>query len=115
MRGERPAGGPRGRLRYKAEKQSGADPAGQWAPGEFQRSYPKNKKNAEWYRTHSYGRRAGDDYDSWRRIAGPPTPKGNPKPRKGPADRPEPKKKPPRGAGAARMLARAVGKGKKRG
>lgn len=79
MRGARPQGGPRGRLSYKAGKESGVDRRGEWAPGEFQRSYPKNAKNANWYRTHSYGRSAGNDYDSWRRIAGPPSPKGSPK------------------------------------
>jgi len=115
-RGARPQGGPAGRLTQKERDREEADRFGQWAPGEFQRSYPKNKKNAEWYRTHTYGRSAGDDYDSWRRIAGPPTPKGKPKPRKGPGDwHKKKKKKAPRGIGASRMLARAAQKNKKKG
>ena len=93
LREARPQGGPAGRLTYKQQDKAGTDRRGQWAPGEFQRSYPKNAKNAEWYRTHTYGRSVGNDYDSWRRIAGPPTPKGLPKSKKGPGNWHAPKPK----------------------
>jgi len=94
MRGARPIGGPMGRLTPMQQKHEATDRRGEWAPGEFQRSYPKNAKNADWYRTHTYGRSVGNDYDSWRRIAGPPTPKGYPKPKKGPGNWHVPKPKP---------------------
>ena len=94
MRGARPQGGPFGRLTNRQQRREATDRHGEWAPGEFQRSYPKNKKNAEWYRTHTYGRSVGNDYDSWRRIAGPPTPKGYPKQKKEPGNWHAPKPKP---------------------
>lgn len=82
----RSSGEPLGPVKRRFED---TDTHGEWAPGEFQRSYPKNKKNAEWYRTHAYGKaHPGAKHDSWGKIAGPPTPEGRPKPRKGPADRP---------------------------
>lgn len=81
---------------------------GEWAPGEFQRSYPKNAKNKEWYRTHAYGKAyPGAENDTWGKIAGPPTPPGRPKPKKGPADRP------PAAAKAVAKAAAKKGKGKK--
>ena len=82
----RSTGEPRGKSNRRYEDN---DTWGEWAPGEFQRSYPKNKKNAEWYRTHSYGKAyPGAEHDTWGPIQGPPTPKGRKKPKKGPADRP---------------------------
>lgn len=44
---------------------------GEWAPGEFERSYPKSDpKNAAWYKDHAYQSHDG----RWVTKAGPPTP-----------------------------------------
>lgn len=53
-----------------------ANPAGEWQPGEFQRSYPKSDpRNAAWYKDHAWQSHDG----RWVTKAGPPTPvKPNP-------------------------------------
>jgi hypothetical protein len=55
------------------------DPANtwhEWNPGEFKRSYPKNKQNLDWYTLHKYGglknkKGEGTDTDGWTRLPGP--------------------------------------------
>lgn len=63
-----------------ADKHGTANPAGEWQPGEFQRSYPPNDpKNAAWYKDHAWQAHDG----RWVTKAGPPTPvakAGPPKP-----------------------------------
>jgi hypothetical protein len=108
----RSTGEPQGKSNRRYEDN---DTWGEWAPGEFERSYPKNEKNAEWYRTHRYGKAYPDaPYDTWRPIAGPPTPPGRPKPNKGPADRKGGfRAGPPAPPAAAKAVAKAAKKGKK--
>ncbi|MGA0134446.1 MAG: hypothetical protein ACO3ND_08850 [Opitutales bacterium] len=69
--GKRPA---RTRILPGLSDYESANRRGEWAVGEFQRSYPKSK-NQRWYREHSYGKPyPGAEYDTWRKKAGPPSP-----------------------------------------
>lgn len=73
---------------------------GEWAPGEFERSYPKSDpKNAAWYKDHVF--QSNDK--RWVREPGPPTPVDKRRGKEGP-----PLKKP---AAAASAVARAAAKG----
>lgn len=67
---------PQGPKWYRRGGASSADAWNEWDPGEFKRSYPKNKQNKEWYSMHSYGRvkrkdGSEEEFDGWNRKAGP--------------------------------------------